>query len=46
MEKKFSSDELPLVRLLDRAARGELQLPDFQRGWVWGDEGGARQGPV
>lgn len=38
MEKKFRSDELPLAQLLDRAARGELQLPDFQRGWVWDDE--------
>ena len=38
MEKKFSSDELPLAPLLDRAARGELQLPDFQRGWVWDDD--------
>ena len=38
MEKKFSSDELPLAQLLDRAACGELQLPDFQRGWVWDDD--------
>ena len=38
MEKKFSSDELPLAQLLDRAASGELQLPDFQRGWVWDDD--------
>ena len=37
MEKKFTSDELPLAQLLDQAARGELQLPDFQRGWVWDD---------
>ena len=38
MEKKFSSDELPLAQLLDRAASGALQLPDFQRGWVWDDD--------
>ena len=38
MEKKFSSDELPLAQLLDEAASGELQLPDFQRGWVWDDD--------
>ena len=38
MEKKFSSDELPLAELLARAERGELQLPDFQRGWVWDDD--------
>ena len=38
MEKKFSSDELPLAQLLDSAACGDLQLPDFQRGWVWDDD--------
>ena len=38
MEKKFSSDELPLAQLLDEAAKGKLQLPDFQRGWVWDDD--------
>ena len=38
MEKKFSSDELPLAQLLDWAACGDLQLPDFQRGWVWDDD--------
>ena len=38
MEKKFSSDELPLAELLGRAESGELQLPDFQRGWVWDDD--------
>ena len=38
MEKKFSSNEVPLAQLLDRAAGGALQLPDFQRGWVWDDD--------
>lgn len=38
MEKKFTSDELPLAQLLDQASRGDLQLPDFQRGWVWDDD--------
>ena len=38
MEKKFSSNELPLAQLLGQAARGDLQLPDFQRGWVWDDD--------
>ena len=38
MEKNFTSDELPLAQLLDRAAHGVLQLPDFQRGWVWDDD--------
>ena len=38
MKKQFSSNELPLAQLLDKAASGELQLPDFQRGWVWDDD--------
>ncbi len=38
MEKKFASDELPIAQLLDQGARGDLQLPDFQRGWVWDDD--------
>ncbi len=37
MEKKFTSDEVPLKQLLGQAKSGELQLPDFQRGWVWDD---------
>ncbi|MGH4015478.1 MAG: GmrSD restriction endonuclease domain-containing protein [Pseudonocardiaceae bacterium] len=37
MDKKFTSDEVPLGQLLDQARRGSLQLPDFQRGWVWDD---------
>ena len=37
MEKKFRSDEIPLAELLRDAADGDLQLPDFQRGWVWDD---------
>ncbi len=38
MEKKFSSDEMPLAELLSLAMSGNLQLPDFQRGWVWDDD--------
>jgi hypothetical protein len=38
VEKKFASDEIPLSQILDQAACGELQLPDFQRGWVWDDD--------
>lgn len=38
MEKKFTSDEVPLDQLLHEAQTGKLQLPDFQRGWVWDDE--------
>ncbi|MDE2732716.1 MAG: DUF262 domain-containing protein [Bacteroidota bacterium] len=37
MEKKFTSNQLPLAQLLNQAASGTLQLPDFQRGWVWDD---------
>lgn len=39
MDKKFTSDEVPLAQLLGQAADGTLQLPDFQRGWVWDDNG-------
>ncbi len=34
----FDSTKTPLQELLARAHRGSLQLPDFQRGWVWDDE--------
>ena len=37
MEKKFNSNEMPLSGLLNQAHSGALQLPDFQRGWVWDD---------
>ena len=38
MEKKFNSAEMPLSQLLDEAKSGSLQLPDFQRSWVWNDD--------
>jgi hypothetical protein len=38
MEKKFTSDEVPLSQLLHEVQVGKLQLPDFQRGWVWDDD--------
>lgn len=38
VEKKFASDEVPLKQLLGQADVGALQLPDFQRGWVWDDD--------
>ncbi len=38
MKKHFSSNEVPLAQLLDQSATGVLQLPDFQRGWVWDDD--------
>lgn len=34
----FDSTKTPLHDLLVRADSGKLQLPDFQRGWVWDDE--------
>lgn len=37
MGKKFTSEEGPLGQLLELAHTGVLQLPDFQRGWVWDD---------
>jgi hypothetical protein len=34
----FDSTKTPLHDLLARGDSGKLQLPDFQRGWVWDDE--------
>ena len=34
----FDSTKTSLEDLLDDVARGDLQLPDFQRGWVWDDD--------
>lgn len=34
----FDSGKDFLIDLLRRIERGEIQLPDFQRGWVWDDE--------
>jgi hypothetical protein len=34
----FDSIKTSLSDLLGRADSGKLQLPDFQRGWVWDDE--------
>jgi hypothetical protein len=34
----FDSTKTPLQELLVRADSGSLQLPDFQRDWVWDDE--------
>src|ERR1051326_3662117 len=33
----FDSTKTELSRLLDEIVEGKLQLPDFQRGWVWDD---------
>lgn len=34
----FDSTKTPLHDLLGRADSGKLQLPDFQRSWVWDDD--------
>lgn len=34
----FTSDKVRLSELLDDIHSGAIQLPDFQRGWVWDDE--------
>ena len=33
----MSSNDILLKELLDDVHAGEIQLPDFQRGWVWDD---------
>ena len=35
---KFDSKKTALSELLDDLDSGKLQLPDFQRGWVWDDD--------
>jgi hypothetical protein len=34
----FDSTKTELGKLLDDIVSGKIQLPDFQRGWVWDDE--------
>src|SRR5436305_13056878 len=34
----FKTHEPALHELLDGIHRGDVQLPDFQRGWVWDDD--------
>lgn len=34
----FDSTKLPLPQVLGDITAGKIQLPDFQRGWVWDDE--------
>ena len=35
--ESFDSTKTSLSELLKDAASGKIQLPDFQRGWVWDD---------
>jgi uncharacterized protein with ParB-like and HNH nuclease domain len=34
----FDSSKNPLQEMLSNVSNGAMQLPDFQRGWVWDDE--------
>ena len=34
----FETNPIDLKDLLDDAEEGKIQLPDFQRGWVWDDD--------
>jgi len=34
----FDSTKIALPQILDEIVAGKVQLPDFQRGWVWDDE--------
>ncbi len=34
----FDTTKLPLKDIIHGIKKGEYQLPDFQRGWVWDDE--------
>lgn len=34
----FDSTKFPLPQILDEITAGKIQLPDFQRGWIWDDE--------
>jgi hypothetical protein len=35
--ESFDSTKFRLYEILDNVHRGKIQLPDFQRGWVWDD---------
>ena len=37
MSKTFTSDKVSLNSLLEDISKGTIQLPEFQRGWVWDD---------
>lgn len=34
----FDSTKTQHSKLLEEIAEGKIQLPDFQRGWVWDNE--------
>jgi uncharacterized protein with ParB-like and HNH nuclease domain len=37
MSTTFTSDKLSLHTILDDISKAKIQLPEFQRGWVWDD---------
>lgn len=38
LKKTFQSPDLPMSSLLDDTKKGKIQIPDFQRGWIWNDD--------
>lgn len=34
----FDSTKTQLSKILEEITEGKIQLPDFQRGWIWDDE--------
>jgi hypothetical protein len=34
----FSIDKIRLEKLLNKIVAGEIQLPEFQRGWIWDED--------
>ena len=38
MTSMFQSNDTSVSDLLQKIADGRIQLPDFQRGWVWDDK--------
>ena len=34
----FDSTKFPLPQILAEITHGKIQLPDFQRGWIWDDD--------
>jgi hypothetical protein len=38
VKKTFTSPDLPLADLLNDIKDGKIQVPEFQRGWIWDDD--------
>lgn len=38
MGSSFRSNDISISDILNKIDNGEIQLPDFQRGWVWDDD--------